>query len=751
MTKKRKQFMGDLYAEREAAKYDDPIPSREAILSLLNERSELMKAQKIADALSIGEGNPRTALDRRLAAMVRDGQLIKNRRDGYGIADKLDLDPGRVQGHPDGFGFVIPDGGGEDYYLSPKQMQRVLHGDRVLVSLARLDRRGRREGQVVEILERANSHVVGRYREEAGVGFVIPDEKRIAQDLLIRPGQNKGAEPGDYVYCEILEQPEFRKAPVGVVLDVLGKNINAPMAAEIAIRQYDIPTKFPKAVEKEVAGIPDHVVEEDFKGAKDLRAMPLVTIDGADAKDFDDAVHAKRNSKGGWRLTVAIADVSHYVHPGRPLDDEAQRRSTSVYFPNRVVPMLPEELSNGLCSLKPKVERRAMVCEIAFTPDAKVSRSRFFTAVIRSHARLTYEKAWEAIQNLEKADMETSVKDSLGDLYSLYRALRKRRDRRGAIDFDSNEVGFRFDADGEVAAIVPRTRNDAHKLIEECMIAANVEAAKWLEKRKIPCPFRVHAVPPERKLDDLRQSLAELGFHVPTADRVTPASFSKILDSARSRPDFHLIQALVLRAQSLAVYQPENEGHFGLALEAYAHFTSPIRRYPDLLVHRAIKQGLEKGNAKGYRYSKEAMAKLCEQTSHLDRRAEEAARDVDERLKCSFMKAHTGDEFPGVVSGVTSFGLFVELDNLGVSGLVHVTSLPNDYYHFDPVSHTMTGERRRKIFRLADTVRVQVMHVNVDDRQIDLKIVDAEDGTHPGKTRTKGSAKGSANGRSRRS
>ncbi|MDX1571508.1 MAG: ribonuclease R [Xanthomonadales bacterium] len=725
--KNKSSSVGDLYAEREANRYDHPIPSREAILALLNERQELMKFDRLAQELGISGDRDRNALEKRLAAMVRAGQLIKNRRGGFGIARKLDLEPGRVIGHPDGFGFVALDAGGDDYFLNPKQMRRVLHGDRVLVSLTKVDARGRKEGQIVEILERANSHVVGRFHEESGISFVVADERRFHQEVLI-PKENIGAATvGDYVYVEITEQPEFRRQPVGRVLEVLGRSVTAPMAVEIALRSFDIPSDWPKAALNDAKRIPDHVDEQDHSGRKDLRDVPLVTIDGADAKDFDDAVYAKRNDDGGWKLLVAIADVSHYVRPGTALDDEAQRRGTSAYFPNRVVPMLPENLSNGICSLNPRVDRLCMVCEIQFKPDGRAARSRFYPAVMHSHARLTYEQAWDLINGRGTDDQSKPILESLQALYSLFGALRNRREQRGAIDFDSQEVGFRFDDEGEVEAIVPRKRNDAHKLIEECMIAANVEAAKTLERNKIPAPFRVHAQPKATKLDDLRETLAPLGLTVPISDKVKPSHFARILKTVAGRPEQGLVEALVLRTQQMAVYQVENKGHFGLALDAYTHFTSPIRRYPDLLVHRALMRTVGGGSKGPGAGDSDEVTRLCSHCSMAERRAEEAARDVDARLKCAYAERHVGDELDGTISGVTSFGVFVDLDGLATSGLVHVTMLPNDYYHFDPTAHTLTGERQRRTYRLGDRVRVNILRVDPDERQIDLKIAASDD------------------------
>ncbi len=722
MTRKsKKNKVKDPYAKREAKKYEHPIPSREAILDFMSEAGELMKLEQLAKGLGLSSDRDVEALQKRVNAMLRAGQIIQNRRQGFGLSQKMDLTAGRVTGHPDGFGFVIPDDGSPDIFISPRFMRQVMHGDRVLANVTKVDRQGRLEGEVVEVLERAHSHLVGRMVVDRGVGFVQADQKRITHDIMIPPGEWGDAKDGDYVYIEMTEHPGRSRKAKGRVLEVLGRSINAPMAAEVAIRSFDLPHEWPAEVRQAMREIPDHVSEAEIKGRKDLRDTPLVTIDGSDAKDFDDAVHCEPVENGGWKLLVAIADVAHYVRPGSPIDNEAQKRGTSVYFPNRVVPMLPEALSNGICSLNPKVDRLCMVCEMRVDSKGDVTRSRFYAAVMHSHARLTYAQAWQFVEQ-GQGDFDASVAASLTALHSMFKAMLGKRMRRGALDFDSSEVAFRFGDDGTIDEIVPRTRNDAHRLIEECMIAANVEAAKLLEKKEINTLFRVHASPPERKLEELRTALAELGLQVPGGDEVTPSDLARVLASAKGRNDYKLIQTLILRSQSLAVYLPENHGHFGLALSAYSHFTSPIRRYPDLVMHRALYTTMKFKTEAAHKYSDDQINSLAQHTSMTERRAEEASRDVDERLKCAYMEQHIGDEFDGIIAGVTSFGLFVELEEFGISGLIHVTQLPNDYYHFDAVSHTLSGERRGKVFQLSDPVRVKVVRVNVDDREIDFKL-----------------------------
>jgi ribonuclease R len=714
----------DPFAEREAQRYERPIPSREAILAVLAEQASLMKTEMLAQVLGLRSERDIDALTKRLAAMVRDGQLLQNRRGGYGVAEKLDLIPGVVIANAEGYGFLHPDDGGEDLYLSPAQMRPVLHGDRVLGSVVGVDRRGRRQGAIVEVLERRSSRVVGRVLIENGLSLVSPDDRRLHQDILIRPGENLGARAGQIVIAEITDQPTPHRGPMGKIIAVLGERLTPSIIVEMAIASHGLPHEWPEEILRIAADVEPTVSAAESAGRTDLRSLPLVTIDGEDARDFDDAVYAEPNAQG-FRLVVAIADVSHYVAAGSVLDDEAYQRATSVYFPGFVVPMLPESLSNGICSLNPKVDRLCMVCDMQVNRDGEVVRSTFYDAVMRSHARLTYTRVWQAVGE-KLADARSEIADVLvhvEHLHQLYKLLAKARQKRGSIDFESTEVKFRLAASGEVIQLGAEPRNDAHKLIEECMIAANVEAAKFLLKKRVPAPYRVHEPPPVSKYEDLLEFLREFKLKLPPAGEVKPADFAALLRKIRNRPDVSLIESVLLRSQSMAVYQPENTGHFGLALDAYAHFTSPIRRYPDLLVHRAIRHAISGGKGTNYLYSPTQMGTMSVHCSHNERRAQEAERDVDERYKCAWMEKHIGSQFDGVVSGVTSFGLFVELDESKITGLVHITQLPNDYYHYEPVRHVLSGERRGLKFRLGDHVRVQVLRASLEDRKIDFRLV----------------------------
>ncbi len=714
----------DPFRERESQKYENPIPSREFILAVLEKKGKPLDREQIARALHLKGDEQLEALRRRLRAMERDGQIIQNRRGAYGVIDKMDLIRGRIIGHPDGFGFLVPDEGGDDLFLSAREMNTVMHGDRIVARVSGIDRRGRREAAVVEILERANKQVVGRYFIDQGVGFVEAENKRINQDIIVPPDQTYGAKAGQFVVVEIMEHPTARREALGRVVEILGDHMAPGMEIDVAIRAHGLPKEWSPLVEAEIADLPPEVPEEAKAGRTDLRDIPLVTIDGEDAMDFDDAVYAEPHGKG-WRLIVAIADVSHYVRPGTPLDAEAVSRGNSVYFPGRVVPMLPEVLSNGLCSINPNVDRLCMACDMEVSGQGKLVSYRFYPAVMRSHARLTYTKVAAMLVDGDKA-LRAEYREMvphLESLHALFKALYARRLKRGAIDFETTETKIVFGPGKKIDAIVPVVRNDAHRLIEECMLLANVAAADFLSNAGAPALYRVHEGPAEAKLADLREFLKELGLKLAGGDKPEPKHYGAVLEQVRGRPDAHLIQTVLLRSLSQAVYTPKNAGHFGLAFEAYAHFTSPIRRYPDLLVHRAIRHVLAGGTPETFRYSGNEMEVLGEHCSNTERRADEASRDVVDWLKCEYMIDRVGQEFDGIITGVTGFGIFVELKEIYVEGLVHVTGLGDDYFHFEPAAHRLVGDHTRKIFRLADKVRVRVARVSLDDRKIDFELV----------------------------
>lgn len=702
--------------------------SRERIRAALDEADRPVTRRQLSHLFGLDKAESDERLRPVLMDMVASGELVKNRRAAYGLPSQMDLIPGRVSAHPDGFGFVVPDAGGDDLYLAPRQMRVVFNGDRVLAAVTAVDRRGRREGAIVEVLERAHAQVAGRLLVESGVATVVPDDPRLTHDILVPSERIGKASPGQVVVVRIDKPPTMKRSAVGEIIAVLGHADEPGIATDIAIYSHQLPWEFPDEVVAEAEAFGDEVPPETAGKRLDLRDLPLVTIDGADARDFDDAVFAEPQGDG-FRVLVAIADVAEYVQPGRPLDDEAQKRATSVYFPDRVIPMLPETLSNGLCSLNPEVDRLCVVCEMRLDARGKVTSSRFHEAVMRSHARLTYDHVRRIMEagDPELVERFGHVLGNLKSLFEVYRLFHRRREQRGALDFDSQQAYFEFDTDGRVANIRLQQRHDAHRLIEELMIAANVEAARFVGRGKLPMLYRVHEPPPTEKLEALEEFLRVSGIDVRWSEKPDPKQFAAIQRKVAGRPDESLVNAQLLRSLSMAVYQPDNRGHFGLGLEHYAHFTSPIRRYPDLLLHRAIKHLCRQARREEFHYGNSRMEELGRHCSWAERRAEDASRDVEERLKCQFMQRHVGDVFEGIVSGVTSFGLFVELDGLAVSGLVHVTALPNDYYNFDPVSSSLTGKRRGMRYRLTDRVRVEVIAVNLEERKVDFRLVERKD------------------------
>jgi len=764
------------------------VPTREAILACLREADTPLTAQELGDRLSVSEV-ALEVLGKRLAAMERDGQLLPNRKGVLLLASKLDFVAGRVSGHRDGFGFLIPDDGGPDIFLTPREMQKAMHGDRVLVKRTGFDRRGKPEGTIVEVTERANRRLVGRLLSERGITVVVPEDQRIKHDILIPPGEPTIAQPGQVVTVEILEQPSGYTQPIGRIVEVLGEIDDPGMEIEIAVRKFDVPHQFPAEVLTLAETLPDSVRPADLRDRVDLRDVPLVTIDGEDARDFDDAVYCepcevgtgKSRRKAGWRLLVAIADVSHYVRPGDALDCEALARSTSVYFPRRVIPMLPEKLSNGLCSLNPQVERLVLVCDMVIDGDGVCRAYQFYEAVMHSAARLTYDEVWNILsgRDAQASRRRAELVPHLNHLYALYRVLSKARIGRGAIDFDTVETKIVVDPAGRIEKIVPRTRNDAHKLIEECMLAANVSAADFVHRGKHPCLYRVHEGPTPEKLATLREFLRNLGLSLGVSAEPEPGDYARLTEKIRDRPDAALLQTMLLRSMQQAIYSPDNAGHFGLAYEAYAHFTSPIRRYPDLVTHRAIKALIRGERHEPFiaqdsdawlpmpRGRRSAMAKPAPATpeaagsgsalkarreavsvdapgsaarperpavtdrwqrlglicSANERRADDASRDVEAWLKSQYMRNHVGEQFSGRITGVATFGVFVTLDALYVEGLVHVSELGTDYFQYSETSHELRGERTGVRFRLTDPIEVQVARVDLEARRIEFRLV----------------------------
>ncbi len=722
-----KKKIKDPFYKRESEKYADPIPSREFIMEQLKEFGRPISRNQLIDKLGIEDESKQEALGFRLRAMLRDSQIMQDRRGRFCLLERINLRRGTIQAHPDGFGFFIPDEGGEDMVITAREMRVVMHGDVVLAYQAGLDRRGRPEGKIHEVIEHANASVVGRFFSEHGVSFVVPDSKRLTQDISIPPESTLNAKNGQIVLVELLAFPSKRTQAIGHVIHILGEHMAPGMEIEVSILAHGLPDKWPDDISAAVAKIPQRVDAEQLVGRTDLRELPFVTIDGEDARDFDDAVYCYKKPNGGYQLYVAIADVSHYVPVGSALDSEAARRGNSVYFPGKVVPMLPEALSNGICSLNPHVDRLCMVAEMAISVEGKIVRSRFYRAVIHSKARLTYTQVSNWLIAGQSDEAHEPIFPMVQSLHSLYAILLKTRKNRGAMDFDTTETRIEFDENKKIKQIVPVIRNDAHRLIEECMLVANVATARFLEKAKIPTVYRVHPAPEEDKVVALRQFLGELGLQLGGGKKPTPKDFQKTLASIGDRPEKHLIETVMLRSLKQAQYIEENAGHFGLAYPAYTHFTSPIRRYPDLLIHRAVGYLIDNQPSKKFPYTAEDMSRQGKHCSSTERRADEATREVVSWLKCEYMQDKLGQVFRGKISAVTGFGIFVELDDIYVEGLVHVTSLKNDYYTFDAVKHRLVGERGGTVYRLGDKMTVLVARVDLDERKIDFELAEEGD------------------------
>ena len=721
----------DPFLARELEKYEHPLPSREYILGILAGHGVPLTTERVCELLEV-TASELVGFQRRLGAMAREGQLLQNRAGAWLIPDKADLIRGRVEGHADGFGFLVPDGAvlrGADLFLGPKEMEKVLHGDRAICRVVGVDRRGRPEGKIVEVLERANTRVVGRVFSEHGVWFVVAENRRISQDILLAPPEQGSAlkpAAGQVVMVEIIEQPSRQSQPIGRIVEVLGNYADPGMEIEIALRKHELPYEFSLEALAEAKRLPEEVKKADWKGREDVTGLPLVTIDSETARDFDDAVYCERSGKG-YRLVVAIADVSHYVQPGGPLDSEAYQRGNSVYFPRRVIPMLPEKISNGLCSLNSGVERLCMVCDMTVTVSGEITGYRFYSAVMFSHARLTYTEVAAALYENDSAAREklAALLPHLEHLDALFRVLVKARAKRGAIDFETLETRMIFDDQGKIARIEAYERNDAHRVIEECMLAANVCASEYLKAHGHPALYRVHEGPTPERLTKLRDFLGGFGLQLSGGDEPSAKDYARLLESIKDRPDKQLLQTVMLRSLRQAVYSPENVGHFGLAYESYSHFTSPIRRYPDLLIHRAIKAVIGR---KKYlpRATEHAWEEIGMHASMTERRADEATRDVEAWLKCYYMQDRIGEEFSGSISSVLPFGIFVALDDVFVEGLVHVSELGTDYFHFDEAAHVMLGERTGKRYRLSDRVRVQVVRADLETNKIDFRLVETK-------------------------
>ena len=720
----------DPHQQREAKTYEHPVPSREFILEFMKTQDKPISRDTLFKTFSLDSEEEAEGLRRRLKAMERDGQLIWCRNATYALPDKLSLIQGIVIGHKDGFGFLKCDQE-KDLFLPAHQMRFLFHGDEILAQPVKLDHRGRTEARFVRLLKARSASIVGRYFVEDGIAMVIPDDPRLNQQILIKKECNGGARHGQIVVVEITDRPKARFNAMGKITEVLGQEMEPGMEVEIALRTHDIPHTWPEGLDKELQQFTESVPESAMQGRVDLRDLPLVTIDGEDARDFDDAVYCQAEPNGGWRLWVAIADVSYYVRHDTILDKEAIKRGNSVYFPDQVVPMLPEVLSNGLCSLNPQVNRLCMVSEMSIDEDGHLQEHKFYEAVMNSHARFTYTKVAKILvdKDAELRQQYKALVPHLETLEQLYKALKKARHHRGGMEFETLETRFIFDENRKIASIEPLVRNDAHKIIEECMIQANVAAARFIENANASALYRVHETPSEEKLNNFRSFLSELGLVLAGGDKPAPRDYADLAEKFAGRDDQELLQTMLLRSMKQAVYQDENLGHFGLALDQYAHFTSPIRRYPDLILHRAIKSLIGKKSAKGtktggYHYQPAEITKLGEHCSMTERRADDATRDVSDALKCEYMQDHVGDVMDGTIVAVTNFGFFVRLKELQIDGLVHVTGLLSDYYIFDAGKQTLKGERTGRTYRIGDALEVKILSVNLEDKKIDFELND---------------------------
>ncbi|KMT66153.1 ribonuclease R [Catenovulum maritimum] len=708
------------------------------LIKLIEQTGEAVSYNFLREQLACSSEQQELELQACLNALEQEGKVVHERGLGYATPAQLGFYLGKVAGHRDGFGFVLLEHGTKDLFLPIHQMESVIHGDLVLAKASGKEQRGKREGRIIRVIKPRQEDIVGRYFTEQGVSFVVPDDSRIGQDIMIDKNSTKGARHGQMVVVAITQRPSKRASAVGKIIEVLGEHMAPGMEIEVALRNYDIPHAWPKNLDKELAIWGEEVPDFAKLDRVDLRDLPLVTIDGEDARDFDDAVYCERKKSGGWRLWVAIADVSYYVRPGTIVDDEANKRATSVYFPEQVVPMLPEVLSNGLCSLNPQVDRLCMVCEMTVSERGVLSGYKFYQAVMNSHARLTYTKVSSILKGDEALRQRYQAQvPHLETLHEMYQQLKKSRENRGAIEFETPEPKFVFNSLRKIDTIELVVRNDAHKLIEECMILANVAAARFITKHKAKALYRVHDKPDSEKLAQFIGFLSELGITFTMGDELNPTDFKDLVDKIQGRPDQELIQTMLLRSMKQAIYSGDNVGHFGLALTGYAHFTSPIRRYPDLILHRAIKsilcsQKMMKGDNGEYTYDEKQMNDLGVHTSIAERRADEATRDVANWLKCEYMQDHVGSEFEGVISAVTSFGFFVRINDLHVEGLVHVSSLQSDFYIYDAKRHLLIGEQKRKVYKLGDEIAIKVSAVNLEDKKIDFLLA-GQDASPTGK------------------
>ncbi len=736
-------------------KYSNPIPNRDAIIKLIANRNKKTTRGHLAKALNLYDDQQKEGLRRRLNAMIRDEQIYYDHSYGYGVYSQQNLIKGQVKGHSKGFGFLTCDKTQENLFLSKRQMLKTFDGDMVAVVAGELDRQGRREGFIVNVIEHNTKALVGCLMAKGHEYFLLPENSRISNEIRIAKDQCMDAKEGQYVVVKITQYPNHRNTACGQVIEILGDSMAPGMETDVAIRNHSIPYLWPKKVLQSANRMGAKVSQADKLGRTDLTNTPFVTIDGEDARDFDDAVYCRKKPLGGWQLSVAIADVSHYVLPDTPLDKEAQKRGTSVYFPQRVVPMLPETLSNGLCSLNPNVERLAMVCEMSINRCGKMTSCHFSQAVIRSHARLTYDEVATMLTDAEAgnaAQTDATTQANINELHQLYGVLRKARTVRGAVDFETPETRYQFNEQSKIGQILPQQRTDAHRIIEECMLCANVAAAQFLQKHRLPALYRIHQGPQLKKLTELRAFLAEKGLSLAGGSAPKPRHYDRLLGNISTRPDAKAIELMLLKSLGQAQYDSDNQGHFGLACPAYAHFTSPIRRYPDLLVHRAIRAQLNRQNqpnrlkrfiqsfssitnnsvataeTPAYQIKAEAsqiesqnLQNMAEHCSAVSRRADKASSDVENWLECEYMSDSVGKAFVGSISGVSNFGVFIALADTQIECLVHKSTLDKTRYALDVVKHMITDKKKSTHFSLGDSVRIRIKQINMAQRKIECE------------------------------
>ncbi len=727
MRKQKKTKADDMIVQARTGILDE---QERRILDTLIRAGKPLTPEELEALLSVAGRRDQRELLRQLRHLQKLGRLMMNRSGRYVLPEKADMITGRVIGHSDGFGFIKSQTGGDDLLLPAREMRRVLHDDKVLVKQIGLDRRGRGVATVVELVAEddgvtANRKIVGRLYKSHRNLYVAPEDPRYSRDIEALEDITSGAEQGQVVVIEVTRHPLEHRQIAGRIVEILGRHMAPGMEIEVAIRKHDLPHQWPVSVLAEADKIPRQVRAYDVRKRRDLRKLAFVTIDGADARDFDDAVYCERSGKG-WTLWVAIADVAHYVSTESALDHQALERGNSIYFPNRVIPMLPEALSNGICSLNPDVDRLCMCCEMQIGPRGAIKSWHFYNGVLRSRARLTYSKVAAALTNNDAGllGQASPLLPHLQQLERLFHAFLKARKRRGAIDLDLPETRIFYNAERKIDRIEASVRNDAHRIIEECMLAANVCAAQFVTSHRACGLFRVHPGPKPERLADLRAFLGQFGVQLGGGDKPQGHEYQRVIEQLPDEPaKRRLVQTMLLRSMSQAVYSEHNDGHFALTYPGYAHFTSPIRRYPDLVLHRVIKQILSRRVIPVDTPQREAMHSMAVHCSTTERRAEEASREVIQWLKAEYMQDRIGEEFSATVTTVTGFGIFVELKALFVEGLVHITELGNDYFHFDPLAHRLSGERSGQRFTVGDAVRVRLIRVSLEDAKIDFSLV----------------------------